>query len=539
MNTDIAIISRKNYSEEIKLLEKKLTDLRLSKHEIMIAELLVEETFLYFENATANPENFSASISLKKRTNNVNIIVSVKDEVFNPLKNLNLSQFSPEDSEYWNSNILKVYINKLNYSRKNGENIITIKVHETKNKTVRNTFIGLIVGLILGFLLKTFVNPEVNSWLIENIIDSLQRMFINALMMAVAPMIFFAVIDGIVGISDAAYIGRIGKKLMIFSLLKLVFYVTLGLGFGYFIGGMPEILSLLNDDVVSYQGSNVSIRDLIVNIIPSNTVSPFNENNVLQLLFLACFLGIMLNRSGEYASWAKNGIKFMSRFTIDVVGVLSLVIPFLVTVSIIELIIEIGIQGMYPYIKIVLASACCLFLSFIISSFLIFVTGKILPCSFFKKIMKFSVLPFSLSSSNACLPATLSFCTKKLGMDEKIIQFSIPVGMQFNMDGTAFYVSVISMILVRTFEIEINAAFLFSFFLIEFFMALTGIGLIIMPPILSTLGIPEAAVAHFIGIEPILDMFGTAQSVTGNITSSFVVNRWENKLDEKIYYSPE
>ena len=539
MNTDIAIISRKNYSEEIKLLEKKLTDLRLSKHEIMIAELLVEETFLYFENATANPENFSASISLKKRTNNVNIIVSVKDEVFNPLKNLNLSQFSPEDSEYWNSNILKVYINKLNYSRKNGENIITIKVHETKNKTVRNTFIGLIVGLILGFLLKTFVNPEVNSWLIENIIDSLQRMFINALMMAVAPMIFFAVIDGIVGISDAAYIGRIGKKLMIFSLLKLVFYVTLGLGFGYFIGGMPEILSLLNDDVVSYQSSNVSIRDLIVNIIPSNTVSPFNENNVLQLLFLACFLGIMLNRSGEYASWAKNGIKFMSRFTIDVVGVLSLVIPFLVTVSIIELIIEIGIQGMYPYIKIVLASACCLFLSFIISSFLIFVTGKILPCSFFKKIMKFSVLPFSLSSSNACLPATLSFCTKKLGMDEKIIQFSIPVGMQFNMDGTAFYVSVISMILVRTFEIEINAAFLFSFFLIEFFMALTGIGLIIMPPILSTLGIPEAAVAHFIGIEPILDMFGTAQSVTGNITSSFVVNRWENKLDEKIYYSPE
>ena len=539
MNTDIAIISRKNYSEEIKLLEKKLTDLRLSKHEIMIAELLVEETFLYFENATANPENFSASISLKKRTNNVNIIVSVKDEVFNPLKNLNLSQFSPEDSEYWNSNILKVYINKLNYSRKNGENIITIKVHETKNKTVRNTFIGLIVGLILGFLLKTFVNPEVNSWLIENIIDSLQRMFINALMMAVAPMIFFAVIDGIVGISDAAYIGRIGKKLMIFSLLKLVFYVTLGLGFGYFIGGMPEILSLLNDDVAPYQGSNVSIRDLIVNIIPSNTVSPFNENNVLQLLFLACFLGIMLNRSGEYASWAKNGIKFMSRFTIDVVGVLSLVIPFLVTVSIIELIIEIGIQGMYPYIKIVLASACCLFLSFIISSFLIFVTGKILPCSFFKKIMKFSVLPFSLSSSNACLPATLSFCTKKLGMDEKIIQFSIPVGMQFNMDGTAFYVSVISMILVRTFEIEINAAFLFSFFLIEFFMALTGIGLIIMPPILSTLGIPEAAVAHFIGIEPILDMFGTAQSVTGNITSSFVVNRWENKLDEKIYYSPE
>ena len=247
----------------------------------------------------------------------------------------------------------------------------------------------------------------------------------------------------------------------------------------------------------------------------------------------------MLNRSGEYTDWAKNGIKFMSRFTIDAIGVLSSVIPFLVTLSVAELIIETGFQAMLPYIKIILVSACCLVISFVVSSVLVAVIGKILPGAFFKKIVKFSIVPFSLSSSNACLPSVLSFCSQKLGMDEQITKFSIPVGMQLNMDGTAFYVSVISMMLVRTFEININADFLVSLFFLEFFMALTGIGLIIMPPVLSTLGIPEAAVAHFIGIEPLLDMFGTAQSVIGNITSSFIVNRLENKVDEKIYYSQE
>lgn len=61
--------------------------------------------------------------------------------------------------------------------------------------------------------------------------------------------------------------------------------------------------------------------------------------------------------------------------------------------------------------------------------------------------------------------------------------------------------------------------------------------LIVMPPMLSGLGMPSMAVAHFIGIEPILDMFGTAQSVVGNITSAFIITRLENKVDDKIMRS--
>ena len=536
MDSVVAPISRENFSEKIKLIEKELFDLNLSKSEVMTAELLIEETFLRFEKAEANNENFSASVAVKKHAGSLGVVVSVKAQEFNPLNNL--SENSVEDDEYWNSYVLKAYTNKLKYSRKNDENIVTIKIRESSNKTVRNTLAGLILGLIVGFFLKTFVSFETNAWIIENIINSLQTMFVNALVMLVAPMIFFTIMDGIIGVSDTAiYIERLGKRLVILSLLKLAFYVGLGLLAGFMIGEIPEISLMSKESVFSQQSSSVSIRDFIVRIIPSNAISPFNENNVLQLLFLACFFGVILSRSSDYVAWAKDGIKFMSLFTIDVISTVSLVIPFLVVVSVIELIIEVGFQGIYSYIKIIFTSACCLFVSFAVSSIIVFVVGKILPTPFFKKITRFSVLPFSLSSSNACLPFTLSFCSKTLGMDEKITKFSIPVGMQLNMDGTAFYISVISMILVRTFEININVELLFSLFLLNFLMSLTGIGLIAMPTILSTLGIPQAAVLHFISIEPILDMFGTAQSVIGNITSSFVVSRLENKVDENLYYS--
>lgn len=60
-----------------------------------------------------------------------------------------------------------------------------------------------------------------------------------------------------------------------------------------------------------------------------------------------------------------------------------------------------------------------------------------------------------------------------------------------------------------------------------------------MPPMLSGLGIPATAVTHFIGIEPILGMFGTAQSVIGNITSSFIITRLEKKVEDKIFYADD
>lgn len=51
------------------------------------------------------------------------------------------------------------------------------------------------------------------------------------------------------------------------------------------------------------------------------------------------------------------------------------------------------------------------------------------------------------------------------------------------------------------------------------------------------MGIPGIAVMHFIGIEPIIDMPGTAQNVVGDITSAFLVAGKEMQVDEVVYRS--
>ncbi|MBQ2087608.1 MAG: cation:dicarboxylase symporter family transporter, partial [Selenomonas sp.] len=168
---------------------------------------------------------------------------------------------------------------------------------------------------------------------------------------------------------------------------------------------------------------------------------------------------------------------------------------------------------------------------------LIGVIARLSPVIFLQKTVRFSALPFSTCNSSACLPATLQFCEEKLGISERLTKFSVPVGMQFNMDGIAYYVSVVSMMLACTFSVTIDADFLFSLFCVEFLMAMTGVGLIVMPPVLESMGIPGTAVMHFIGLEPLMDMPGTAQNVVGNITSALLVAKQEGQVDEKVYNS--
>ena len=69
----------------------------------------------------------------------------------------------------------------------------------------------------------------------------------------------------------------------------------------------------------------------------------------------------------------------------------------------------------------------------------------------------------------------------------------------------------------------------------QLLVAPTGIGLIAMPAIFAAFDIPWMAVAMVVGIEPLLDMFGTAHSVAEDIATSFIVCRNEKKVDEAVY----
>ncbi len=537
MSLTTCVLSKANYEEAVDWLEERLAELKLPKHEILTAELLLEENFFRLAGASEDEETFSATLRVRKRFGDVSLRLSAKGAPYNPVVEMN--ETTEDEEEMYSLAILKAHRDAVSYSWKKGENVVSIRAHRSGSKAAVYTLIALFFGVFLGLAMKAGLDANTLLWVGRNLFEPVETMFMNALMMVAVPMIFFSVTAGITGMSDAADIGRMGGKLLLVSMAKLAVVLALSIWLGIWMGAMPELMAMAEEGASSGAAS-VSIRDVITGIVPKNIISPFEGNNLLQVLFLALFFGVLLAKAAEQAAWVRDFVDFFKRFFTDAMGAITPLMPFVVAVSMAKLMMNTELSVFILYGRIIMAAFAEFLLILLVSgAFMVFV-GRVSPVPFLKKFLPFGVLPFSLRSANACLPDTLKFCAEKLGIEEKLSMFAVPVGIQFNMIGSGSYVVMLAVLLRLTVGLPVDAEFLLSFFFAVLLMAFTfpsvpGATILVMASIFGVAGVPAAAVTLFIGIDPLVDGIRTVGNVAGNVVSAFLLARLEGKADETIY----
>ncbi len=538
----VCTITQENFSEQVEILQRELEKTKTTPKEINRGQLLLEETFFRLKK-NSGVENFEATVELKKRFGDVNLQITAKGEEYNPI--ISLTDYSTEDEDYFSVIILKANRDKMGYSRHSGCNVVSIKVHESGSHQVRNTFIGLFLGIVLGILLKEFVDPFILRLIEVNFIDAFRQMFLNALGMIAGLLIFFSVIAGITGMSKTADVGKIGIKFVGISLTMMLVSVFLALNVGliFFQEPMPELMSAVSSQVNDVSEiEKFSIRKTIVGIVPGNIVEPLITGNILQVLFLAVFFGVVINQLGEKAAIAMEVIQFMNHFCLGVMRLIVKVIPLIVCLSMMTLIFHTGLAGVITFGKLILVQFLSIPTIFLVSCVAILFFGKISPVPFVKKLLGFIAIPFSTSSSNASLPDTLKVSTRGLGINTQLASFAIPVGIQMNSTGNIFYLTIPTFFMASVYGINWTEELLVTMFFSIFLVALStptvpGAGIICMASIFATAGIPMGAVMVILCVDSIIDMLDTVSNVVCDILSTFLLAKSENMVDEKIYLS--
>lgn len=530
-------ITAPEYGKVVDWLEEILAGMKVTRREIFVAELLLEENFYRLAEASGDASSFSARLDVRKRFGDVDLRLSAHGEPFNPLEELN--EATEDTAELYSLAILKAHRDKISHSWKKGENVISMRIHRSDSKTAVHTLIALVLGVVLGVAMKAGLGAETIRWVGDNLFLPVETIFMNALLMVAAPLIFFSVTAGITGMSDTADIGRMGGKLLMISLAKLAIMLVLAVFLGIRMGAMPELLAM--DTVnASSGGATVSVRDVIMSIVPKNIIAPFEGNNLLQVLFLALFFGMLLAKAAERAAWVRDFVSFCNRFFTDAMGTILPLMPVVVAVSMAKLMMNTELTVLLLYGRIIGGAFVELLLVLTVCAVFVTVVGRLSPAPFLRKFLTFSILPFSLRSSNGCLPDTLNFCSKKLGMEKKVAMFSVPVGIQFNMMGSGSYVVMLAILLRLTVGLTVDAEFLVSFFFAVLLLAFTfpsvpGATILVMASVFGMAGVPASAVTLFIGIDPLIDGFRTVANVAGNTVSSLLLARTEGKVDEEIY----
>ncbi len=454
------LLSTETFSEVTKKVHDELVQTKATKKEVMMADLLLEETFM---RITENTNVSQIRVLLRQKLGALSLQLEYGGKEYNPLVELN--EYSEEDDDYFRTVILKSYRSKMSYTHYSAKNIVTIQFHDASNKQIYYTLFGMFAGIVFGFILNSINAPELISFFDDTLAKNLREMFLNALNMMIAPVIFFSVISGVTSITNAAEVGRIGGKLMGIYMLTTLFASALSIVIGYalFCGEVPQIGTVENAQDV--QNQSISIISMIVGLIPKNLINPIVNGEMLQIIFVAIFFGICINSLGSKVKILHDFIEAMNSFCLNAIRLIVKVIPVIAFFAMMSLMIQVGMDSVLLLGKLIIGQFGGSLLMFGVYASILVILGKISPMPFIKKIGSFIPIPLSTSSSNATMPFTMKFCTEKMGIAPKLSSFSIPIGATVNMDGGCLYLSIASIMLARMYGIELTPDVLFTVFI--------------------------------------------------------------------------
>ena len=150
---------------------------------------------------------------------------------------------------------------------------------------------------------------------------------------------------------------------------------------------------------------------------------------------------------------------------------------------------------------------------------------------------------FSTASSNATLPVTLETAEDRLGVDNRVASFTIPLGATINMDGTAIMQGVATVFIAQAYGLDLSAGQYLGVVLTATLASIgtagvPGVGLIMLALVLRQANLPVEGIALIIGVDRLLDMVRTAVNITGDAAVTCIVAQSEGQLDTEAFQAP-
>jgi Na+/H+-dicarboxylate symporter len=384
-------------------------------------------------------------------------------------------------------------------------------------------------------------------WVQEYIVDGLFKVggqiFIASLKMLVVPLVFVSLVCGTSSLSDIRTLGRLGGKTVVLYLATTAIAITLALTMAnIFQPGKNADLAAATTFTAK---EAPSLGDVIIDMFPTNPINAMAEGNTLQIIVFAILFGVAISASGKAGERLTQVFQDLNQVIMKLVALLMLIAPFGVFFLMARLFTTLGIDAIFNLIHyfLVLTATLLIHATLTYSALLKGFTG-LSPKIFFRKMREAIVFAFSTASSNATIPVTMETVTKRLGVNNKIASFTVPLGATINMDGTAIMQGVATVFIAQAFNIDLSFGDYIAVILTATLASVgtagvPGVGLIMLAMVLNQVGLPVEGIALIMGVDRLLDMIRTAVNITGDSVVSCVVGKSENELDETIFHDPQ
>ena len=397
--------------------------------------------------------------------------------------------------------------------------------------------LGAAAQLLLG--LHPWLDTVLDEWLVGGLFFIVGKIFVATLKLLVVPLVLVSLVCGAASLGSGKQLGRLGGKTVGLYLFTTAVAITLAMGFALLFE--PGVGANLSSSAAVTINQASSFAQVMVDIFPSNPIAAMAEGKMLQIIVFALLLGMAVNHSGEAGQRIRDHFEDWNIVVLNLVTMLMKFAPYGVFALLFTLFARQGL-GAIQELSVYFATVVLVLLlqALVVYPGLLSALGRLNPMTFLYKMRAVQLFAFSTASSNATLPVTLKTVEQRLGVDNRVASFSLPLGATLNMDGTAIMQGVATVFIAQAYGIDLSAMDLLTVIATATLASIgtagvPGVGLVMLSMVLTQVGLPVEGIALIIGVDRLLDMMRTAVNVTGDAAVSCVVAKSEKQLNEGVF----
>ena len=514
-----------------------LSSLKISPKELNRTALMCEESVnLLLEHAQPG----TAKLYLRKVLGTVSIEVSIPGQEFAFTEDFSPLSVETDDDEAkaaLQTLLLRSFGDRVSFKRRNGCNSVRITAQKSPYSFLYQTISAIVLAVLCGVVCRNFVPESVYSALNYAFLEPVRTMFMSALKIVIAPIVFFSLVNSVSQFGGVSDIGKTGGKFMVVFLMMellgcvaagLVFYGAGALGFPF-----TRLAGALSETVQA-SGTEWSIRDVIVNIVPSNFVRPFLQSDMLQLMFLGIICGISVGMIGDYSKPLTDMFKACNELFMKMTSLLTKFIPFAVLCSIWSMVLTAGAGLLFSLAGIIFIVLAGLAVLMVVDCVRLKMSG-LSVVKFVRKYSPAMAHVLSTTSSVASLPENMK-AADSLGIPQKIYSFALPLGVIFSKNGSIFYRALTALFMAEVFGVDVSFWVMVSVLVSAAVITLSTPGVpggayIAFSALLAQMGVPAEALACIIGVDAVMDIFIAVVNSFGVMVSSLTISKAEGSLN--------
>ena len=394
--------------------------------------------------------------------------------------------------------------------------------------------IAIAFGIVLGY-----ADPKLA---IE--MQPLGTAFIKMIRSVIGLIIFFTVVSGIGSMQSMGKVGRIGGTALVYFFVLSTFALLVGLIVGLYAepgaGFNVDVAKLDPKAIATYAGAakQMGVVDFLMAIIPVTVVDAFAKGDILSVVFVSVFFGVVLARLGDKGKPVRDIVDAATKWVFGVINLMMWLAPVGAFGAMAFTIGRYGLASLGPLAKLI----GVFYLTNLV--FLVVVFGLIAWASgfsfakFLLYIKEEILIVFGTSSSDSGLPGLMAK-VEYLGVSKSVVGLIVPTSYIFNTVGSSIYMTMAALFVAQATNTPLSTPELVAIFAVAILTSkgasgVTGASFIALVATLAIVPtIPVAGMGLILGIDRIMSVPRALTNMIGAGLAAPVLAKIAGELDEK------